>query len=123
MDSGAGCFSCRAPAVSKPLMLARKLLRFARHGAAARMLRQMLRSTAAALVMFATVGGWPLVVADESAPRSAIVSQDSATGRREMVVAENDIAAQAGLEILRHGGNAIDAAAAVSLVLGVTNAG
>ena len=83
----------------------------------------MLRSTAAALVMFATVGGWPLVAADESAPRNAIASQHSATGRREMVVAENDIAAQAGLEILRHGGNAIDAAAAVSLVLGLTNAG
>jgi gamma-glutamyltranspeptidase / glutathione hydrolase len=43
--------------------------------------------------------------------------------RHEMVAAEGDLAAQAGHEVLKHGGNAVDAAVATSLVLGVTNAG
>src|SRR5579863_2582206 len=47
----------------------------------------------------------------------------AAAANHEMVVAEGDLAAKAGLEILKHGGNAVDAAAAISLVLGVTNSG
>jgi gamma-glutamyltranspeptidase/glutathione hydrolase len=47
----------------------------------------------------------------------------AAEAPHEMVVAESEPAAKAGLEILHHGGNAIDAAVAVSLALGVTNAG
>ncbi len=46
----------------------------------------------------------------------------AAVAQHEMVVAESAPAANAGLEILRHGGNAIDAAVATSLALGVTNA-
>ena len=48
---------------------------------------------------------------------------NAAQAMHEMVVAESEPAARAGLEILQHGGNAIDAAVATSLVLGVTNAG
>jgi gamma-glutamyltranspeptidase/glutathione hydrolase len=43
--------------------------------------------------------------------------------RHEMVAAEGDLAAQAGISVLKHGGNAVDAAVATSLVLGVTNSG
>ncbi|HTT76572.1 MAG TPA: gamma-glutamyltransferase [Candidatus Binataceae bacterium] len=46
----------------------------------------------------------------------------SAAAMREMVVAESDAAAKAGLAVMEHGGNAIDAAVAASLMLGVTNA-
>jgi len=46
----------------------------------------------------------------------------AATAAHEMVVAESAPAARAGLEILRKGGNAVDAAVATSLALGVTNA-
>src|ERR1700680_4284228 len=45
----------------------------------------------------------------------------AAQAHHQMVVAEGELAAKAGLEILRRGGNAIDPAAAVSLALGVTN--
>jgi gamma-glutamyltranspeptidase/glutathione hydrolase len=47
---------------------------------------------------------------------------EAALAQHEMVVAESEPAANAGLEILHHGGNAIDAAVATSLALGVTNA-
>jgi gamma-glutamyltranspeptidase/glutathione hydrolase len=40
-----------------------------------------------------------------------------------MVVAESAPAAQAGVTIMKQGGNAVDAAAAVALALGVTNSG
>jgi gamma-glutamyltranspeptidase / glutathione hydrolase len=43
--------------------------------------------------------------------------------RHEMIAAEGDLAAQAGLYILEQGGNAIDAAVATSLALAVTNSG
>jgi gamma-glutamyltranspeptidase/glutathione hydrolase len=46
---------------------------------------------------------------------------DAGTAMHAMVAAEGDLAAQAGLDVLQHGGNAVDAAVAISLVLGVTN--
>jgi len=45
----------------------------------------------------------------------------AATARHAMVVAEHELAAKAGLQILARGGNAIDAAVAASLVVGLTN--
>lgn len=46
-----------------------------------------------------------------------------AAARHAMVVAESEPAARAGLEILQHGGNAVDAACATALAVGVTNPG
>jgi gamma-glutamyltranspeptidase / glutathione hydrolase len=45
-----------------------------------------------------------------------------AAGERGMVVSVNAIATQAGVDVLKRGGNAIDAAAAVALTLGVVDA-
>src|SRR5262249_4384854 len=53
---------------------------------------------------------------------SALPAPASATQSHSgMVVAESAQAANAGVEILRRGGNAIDAAAATALAVGVTN--
>ena len=60
-----------------------------------------------------------LLAANLARPAPAI-AVDAA---HEMIAAEGDRAAEAGLEVLKHGGNAIDAAVAASLVLGVTNSG
>lgn len=46
-----------------------------------------------------------------------------APAHHAMVVAESEPAARAGLEILQHGGNAVDAACATALAVGVTNPG
>jgi gamma-glutamyltranspeptidase / glutathione hydrolase len=64
-----------------------------------------------ALALFVSVS---TARADKAADRSAI-------GTRGMVVAENDDAAHAGLEILKSGGNAVDAAVATALAVGVVN--
>jgi gamma-glutamyltranspeptidase / glutathione hydrolase len=51
------------------------------------------------------------------------VSSVAVDAPHQMVVAEGDLAAQAGLAILKQGGNAVDAAVATSLALAVTNSG
>ncbi|HVN63872.1 MAG TPA: gamma-glutamyltransferase [Candidatus Binataceae bacterium] len=51
------------------------------------------------------------------------VAAGGAQGRRVMVVSESSYATHAGLEILKHGGNAVDAACAAELAAGVTNPG
>ena len=50
---------------------------------------------------------------------SGITPKTLATAKRHMVVAANPLAAEAGLEILRKGGSAVDAAIATQMVLNV----
>jgi gamma-glutamyltranspeptidase/glutathione hydrolase len=67
-----------------------------------------------------------MLISTAAAAILAIVASASilaAGSSHSMVVAEGDLAAKAGMEILNRGGNAVDAAAAVSLALGVTNSG
>ena len=57
-----------------------------------------------------------------AAPARAVPSDTAAVAQHGMVVAETAEASAAGVEILRHGGNAIDAACAAALATGVTHA-
>ena len=56
------------------------------------------------------------------APARAVPSDTSAVSQHGMVVAETAEASAAGVEILKHGGNAIDAACAAALATGITHA-
>jgi gamma-glutamyltranspeptidase/glutathione hydrolase len=72
---------------------------------------------ALALCFAATAFAQPVDVAPEAA--SGRTEKQAVHAKRHMVVAANPIAARAGLEILRAGGSAIDAAIATQLVLNV----
>src|SRR5271154_2610760 len=52
---------------------------------------------------------------------AASIPAGATEAHRAMVVAENALAANAGVQILSRGGNAVDAAAATALATGVTN--
>jgi gamma-glutamyltranspeptidase / glutathione hydrolase len=56
---------------------------------------------------------FPLQAQDRSQARSMVISRDG------IVAAESPLAAQAGVRILEHGGNAVDAAIAANAVMGV----
>src|SRR3990172_2916500 len=69
-------------------------------------------------LLVASCGGAPL---REGAPEAATGREEKQAfvARRTMVVAANPHAVEAGLEMLRAGGSALDAAIAVQMVLGL----
>src|SRR6476619_4427943 len=77
---------------------------------------------AAAIVAFAAVASAQTVAPPAPAP---IITNTArflpVVARNGMVVAQEKIAAQVGVEILRQGGNAVDAAVAVGFALAVTH--
>ena len=65
------------------------------------------------MVCLGLLGGPPAFAQDRNQGRSMVVS------RNGIVAAESPLAAQAGVNILQHGGNAVDAAIATNAVMGV----
>lgn len=83
---------------------------------------RVLRTFAAlALLGALALPGFAQQAADTVAPesRSAIAEKKPVHASRQMVVAANPIAAQAGLDMLRAGGSAADAVVAVQTMLGL----
>ena len=74
------------------------------------------RTGSLATVLFA----FALAGTVSEAPRLQAASRRPATAARGMIVAPEREAAEAGLEVLRGGGNAIDAAVATAFALAVT---
>jgi gamma-glutamyltranspeptidase / glutathione hydrolase len=68
---------------------------------------------------------WPVIVILAATLLLGVPPRETraATAPHAMVAAEGDLAAHAGLDVLARGGNAVDAAVAIALVLGVTNSG
>jgi gamma-glutamyltranspeptidase/glutathione hydrolase len=79
--------------------------------------RPTKRAAAAALFLFCAAAGAQLGAPEVATER---IERAAAYARRHMVAAADPHAVRAGLEILRAGGSAADAAIAVQLVLGLT---
>ncbi len=85
-------------------------------------LRRSRLALALALLLAATWPGTAQQATDAVAPEAATPSAkelQAVAATRQIVVAANPLAAQAGLDVLREGGNAADALVAIQTVLGL----
>lgn len=84
-------------------------------------MKPLLRALAALLLAAIATPVPAQQAADAVAPEapSATIEKQAVRAKTQMVVAANPIAARAGLDVLRAGGNAADAAVAVQAVLGL----
>lgn len=89
-------------------------------------MRFFVRSTLAAALAAASLAAQPIAASAQPAAAEAsyILDYDAihhpVMGRKGMVVSQNQLASEVGAEILRKGGNAVDAAVATGLALAVT---
>ncbi len=75
----------------------------------------------AVIIVAATVTGTAGAAAATQSPSTVPAQQATAVGSGGAVASDDVQATQAGIDVLRHGGNAVDAAVAVAATLGVTD--
>src|ERR1700737_2475880 len=116
LESNRRCARCGRAFLGRTTLLERRIMSSARASSGARASSAAAAATRRPLALVLCAAALATVaLAATSIPAVA------AEAHHAMVVAENALAASAGVEILSRGGNAIDAAAATSLAVGVTN--